>query len=133
MQSHKYYHVWIDLNMINLELLLQTPDFKKCDQLTNPLTNWLTEQNLEMLSHLKRYLFTNRIICCESSSRIYLEMFCQKIGFIVAIILLITIVKAKDFLLGQEAVFTCQVNVFPILNNLSHSLQGFTIFLFSVW
>ena len=38
--------IWI---MINLELLLQTLDFKKCDQ----LTNWLTEQNLEMLSYLK--------------------------------------------------------------------------------
>ena len=43
-------------------------------------------------------------------------MFCQKIGFTIAILLLITIVRAKDFLLGQEAVFTCQVNVFPILN-----------------
>ena len=44
-------------------------------------------------------------------------MFSQKIGFTLAkILFIITIVKAKDFLLGQEAVFTCQVNVFPILN-----------------
>ena len=35
--------------MINLELLLQTLDFKKCDQ----LSYLVTEQNLEMLSHLK--------------------------------------------------------------------------------
>ena len=38
--------------MMNLELLLQTLDFKKCDWLT--VTDWQTEQNLEMLSHLKR-------------------------------------------------------------------------------
>ena len=36
-------------------------------------------------------------------------MFCQKLGFTFTIILLITIGEAKDFLLGQEAVFTCQV------------------------
>ena len=34
--------------MINLELLLQTLDFKKCDQ----LSYLVTEQNLEMLSYI---------------------------------------------------------------------------------
>ena len=43
-----------------------------------------------------------------------LEMFCQKIGFTLTIILLITMVKSKDWILGQEAVFTCQVNVFSV-------------------
>ena len=57
-------------------------------------------------------------------------MFSQKIGFTLAkILFIITIVKAKDFLLGQEAVFTCQVNVFFQQKQLPFQPQTLKIFL----
>ena len=44
-------------------LILKTLIFKKCDQLTYLLTYLLTEQNLEMLSHLKIFRYW-KLTCC---------------------------------------------------------------------